>query len=96
MSHFYGEIEGKAQTPATRTGTKNSGMFAHIRGWGIGVVVNCNYDEEKEEDVISVSVSGGSNGRNGNVSVFEVSESGKITFSDNRLNLVDKANKKIQ
>lgn len=32
MSHFYSEIQG-ARGPATRTGTKNSGIRANVRSW---------------------------------------------------------------
>ena len=39
MSHFYGDITGSARTSATRRGTKDSGMSAHIRSWHMGVKV---------------------------------------------------------
>ncbi len=62
MAHFYGEIEGQARTTATRRGSKNSGISAHVRGWDIGVWVQC-YVDDKGEDRVSIRLTGGSNDR---------------------------------
>lgn len=71
MSHFYATIQG-SRGEATRTGTKNSGMFAHIRGWNIGVRVELDYDEE-EGDVVKIFLTGGSNSPSGE-QLIEISE----------------------
>ncbi len=36
---LYASISGKAQTEATRAGTKDSNISGHIRGWNVGVKV---------------------------------------------------------
>jgi len=61
MAHFYAEIQGN-RGEATRMGTKDSGMRAHIRGWNVGVKVYCTYNEETGEDEIEVYKTSGSNG----------------------------------
>lgn len=59
MAHFYGEIQG-GRGRVTRTGTKKSGMTAHIRGWHIGVAVDCCTDADGK-DVITIHQTGGTN-----------------------------------
>jgi len=59
MSHFYGSIQG-ARGEATRTGTANSGIKAHVRGWDIGGMVTV--ENVNGEDVVHFYVTGGSNG----------------------------------
>ena len=60
MARFYGEIHGQARTPATRIGNNTSGLHAHIRGWDVGIEVECHSVEEY--DIIEVYLTGGSNG----------------------------------
>ena len=62
MAHFYGEIEGQARTTATRIGSKNSGISAHVRGWDIGARVQC-FVNDQGEDCVSIRLTSGSNGR---------------------------------
>ena len=59
MSHFYGSMQG-GRGETTRTGTKNSGLSAHVRGWDFGVKVEINH--VKGENVVHVYKTGGSNG----------------------------------
>ena len=61
MAHFYSEIQGN-RGEATRTGTPNSGIRGHIRGWDVGVSVS-GYVNENGEDVFEVRLTSGSNGR---------------------------------
>lgn len=60
MSQWYGSMKG-SKGEATRQGTKKSGMTAHIRGWDIGVYVNCFVDDEDGKDTISIYKTRGSN-----------------------------------
>jgi len=60
MSRFYGTIKGQAKTDASRRGSPNSGLVAHIRGWDIGIRVYCRVDKYGN-DSISVFRTGGSN-----------------------------------
>lgn len=61
MAHFIGEIQGN-RGEASRTGSKKSGISAHIRGWNIGVRVNIRHDEESGKDFYTIYETGGSNG----------------------------------
>jgi len=62
MAQFYGEIEGN-RGKASRQGTEESGLWAHVRGWNIGVHVECRYDKQNDRDIIYVYQTTGSNGR---------------------------------
>lgn len=59
MARFYGEIQG-SRGPASRMGTPKSGFSAHVRGWNIGVHINC-FVNDLGNDVIEVWRTGGSN-----------------------------------
>lgn len=61
MAHFYGGVHGN-RGEATRLGTKDSGLKAFANGWDIGVDVRLRYCKDTDEDVISVTLTGGSNG----------------------------------
>jgi hypothetical protein len=58
VSHFYGDLTGSRGT-TTRTGTSNSGISAHPRGWDVGVLVNGQ--DDGDGDVFHVYATGGSN-----------------------------------
>ena len=73
MAHFYGEIQGN-RGEATRMGTKNSGFRGHIRGWHIGVSIECSYNEELGKDVIRIYKTGGSAGYCSNEFITELIE----------------------
>ena len=59
MARFYAEIEGN-RGRASRQGTEKSGMWAHIRGWDVGVSVDCRANDDGT-DTIYVYETGGSN-----------------------------------
>jgi len=59
MARFYAEIEGN-RGPASRMGSKDSGMWSHTRGWHLGAQVDCDvYDDD---DVVGARLTGGSSG----------------------------------
>ena len=58
MSRFYASIQGD-RGEATRQGHKT--INGHIRGCNRGVSVSGRYNEEKDEETFSISVTGGSN-----------------------------------
>lgn len=60
MAHFYGSMDGVGKTTRTATGTKNTGLSAHVRGWDLGVYVDLRVDADGK-DVIEVYRTGGSN-----------------------------------
>lgn len=59
MAQFYGHMQGNRGT-ATRMGTKDSGITAHIRGWNVGISITCHVDD-KGNDVCVAHETGGSN-----------------------------------
>jgi len=73
MSHFYGEIHGQAKTPATRRGSKASGLEGHLRGWNIGVRVVLEHKEDIG-DVIYIYRTSGSNGGSNDVLIATLKE----------------------
>lgn len=58
MGHFYGNLQGN-RGEATRMGSKDSGITAHIRGWSTGIYVACHVDD-KGNDVCEAHETGGS------------------------------------
>ena len=61
MSRFYGSLQG-SRGVATRCGTKNSGIEAHVRGWDVGVRAIVNECNKCGGDQVQVYATGGSNG----------------------------------
>ena len=47
MGHFYGDIKGNRGS-ASRMGSKQSGITAHIRGWKIGVRVDITHENDRD------------------------------------------------
>ena len=85
MAHFYGEIQGN-RGEATRMGTKDSGFSGHIRGWKVGGSVNCNYNESKDRDEVSIYATGGSGyGNNEHLADVIELDSGKRIIINNQL-----------
>lgn len=83
MSHFYVSARGTGKTEATRTGTKKTGIQAHVRGWHVGVeVVGTNYRTyEGLTDVFKIFSTGGSAASDGREYLGEVIlTKGKIKF----------------
>ena len=60
MSQFYASVTGSRGSTVTKTGDKQTGIFAHIRGWNIGIKVNCSHDKKTGKDIITVYKSSGS------------------------------------
>lgn len=61
MAHYYMSSRGTRGEGPTVTGTKRSGISAHVRTWGVGVEVRGRHDE-RGADVFDVYLTGGSNG----------------------------------
>ena len=77
MSRFYGEVVGN-RGPATRGGSKDSGIRGHIRGWSSGGEVRC-YVNDKDQDVVDIYITSGSNGRHSDQLIC-TTVAGKITY----------------
>ena len=61
MSQFYGSMQG-SRGAVTRTGSKASGVEAHVRGWNVGTRTIAYFDYERNEDAIDVYLTAGSSG----------------------------------
>ena len=90
MSHFYASIQG-SRGEATRQGTKDSGMYGHIRGWDRGVRVECVYNSAEDKDVFHVTMTGGSTGRNRSEYLATIHEDGTIEPSEFLVEAVKRA-----
>ena len=53
MSHFYGSVQGNRNF-VTRCGSKNSGYNATVASWEGAVTVVAWYNEDKEEDWVTI------------------------------------------
>lgn len=60
MSRFYASIQGN-RGEATRGGSKDSGIYGHIRGWHIGARVDVDAIGTTRDEV-TVQITGGSAG----------------------------------
>ena len=76
MAQFYASIQGN-RGQATRMGTKNSGIQGHIRGWDVGVAVECSVDKDGH-DVCYVYATQGSNDARARRCIASVHQDGKI------------------
>lgn len=74
MAHFYGELRGKSRTITTKCGTKDSGMYSHIRSWKKGVEVSCHYDNINKKNIFKVFITGGSSNCIGKELITEFEE----------------------
>lgn len=54
MAHFYGTIEGKGGTKASRQGSKASGLEASLMSWGGCLHVEFWHDTETGTDWVRV------------------------------------------
>ena len=67
MARFYASIQGD-RGEATRKGNTKSGLAGNIRGWNVGARVLMSADEN-DEDVCTVYLTAGSNGKRGSVCI---------------------------
>jgi hypothetical protein len=61
MAHFRGWLQGN-RGATSRLGGKQSGIRVSTNGWNLGVEVTGYFDKEKDTDVFTVVLTGGSNG----------------------------------
>ena len=62
MSRFYGSLTGQAKSTATRQGSTNSGVSAHVRGWDIGIGSEVSECPQCNEGILLQAwITGGSN-----------------------------------
>lgn len=82
MSHYYARSVGSAKTEATRRGTKSSGIAAHANSWSIGGIVEINWNDKLQTDVVSIYRTKGSNSRSSRILSYAEID-GKFTIIDN-------------
>jgi len=68
MAHFIADIQGN-RGPASRLGSKDSGISAHARGWNVGAEVVVRHLDGR--DVVFVYATSGSNNRKGRTLIAE-------------------------
>lgn len=81
MAQFYAEVQG-TRGKASRMGGKESGIWGHIRGWSVGCVVRCFYDEKTDTDIVRVYATKGSGGNGRETIIATLYESGKVQFAE--------------
>lgn len=54
MSRYYGVVEGKAKTEATRQGTARSGLTVHAASWNGAVRVHLQPKQGGGEDDVTI------------------------------------------
>lgn len=64
MAHFRAEING-VRGPASRLGSKATGIIGHLHGWNTGVKVEVTHNAETGKDYVRVYKTGGSNNTSG-------------------------------
>jgi hypothetical protein len=79
MAQFYADIQGN-RGPASRMGSKDSGIESHTRGWHVGCKVRCVYDKETDSDIVYVYRTSGSNGHESDVLIATLYEDGRVAF----------------
>ena len=78
MSRFYADIQGN-RGQATRQGSADSGIDGHIRGWDLGGAVDMF--AEKDEDIIDIYLTKGSNQSSNRVKIC------RVRITNNKYNL---------
>ena len=73
MSRFYASVSGQGETSITRSGSKKSGIYGHIRGRNIGIEVQGCVDNEGK-DHFRVFRTFGSNGYGPDELIAEIVE----------------------
>ncbi len=71
MSNFYASIQGH-RGEATRQG--HDAISGHIRGWNLGVRVEGRKDKATGKNSFAIYQTGGSNAREGEKLIAEISE----------------------
>jgi hypothetical protein len=69
MSHFYSGISG-SRGPATRMGTKESGISSYIQGYGSRISSGMHYNRTEERDDASVVIGGGYTSNAGQKAIY--------------------------
>lgn len=59
MAHFFGEMTGRGNCTVKREGTTASGLWAHMRGWDFGIVIDVSFSLDHGCDAISLARTGG-------------------------------------
>lgn len=72
MSRFYGEVKG-SRGKASRMGGVGSGFWGHIRGWNVGVEVDCRVNDDGEDE-FTVWKTGGSLDKLPRVIIAQITE----------------------
>ena len=61
MAKFFGYLKGN-RGETSRCGSKTSGIRTMVTGWDFGCHVEMNYNPDKDEDIIKIKITDGTNG----------------------------------
>lgn len=81
MAHFYLSTHGTRGDGPTLTGSKGSGIGAHVRGWDTGIRV-CGHVTVSGEDEFHVYATGGSNGHTSDRMIGVLLADGRFVAED--------------
>lgn len=87
MSRFYATIQG-SRGEATKQGSAKSGISSHVRGWDFGANALLWVDEN-DNDMVSVHLTGGSNGVTPSREIFEGSRVPEMGLADTVIRNLD-------
>lgn len=71
MAQYYATVQGVRGSTATKTGTKDSGLRAHVRGWSTGARIMLSFDKAAGCDRVQVWRTAGSNSGAADVLIAE-------------------------
>lgn len=63
MAQFRGTLIGN-RGPASRLGTKKSGLTGSFNGWSVGLRLSAERDANDKADIVFATLTGGSDGHN--------------------------------
>jgi hypothetical protein len=69
MSHFYAGISG-SRGPATRQGTKDSGISCYVQGYGSRISAGMHYNRTEERNDASIVLGGGYTSDSGQRAIY--------------------------
>ena len=84
MSLFYGSLKGQAKTEATRRGTADSGVSAHVRGWKSGIKISV--EELRGKPSYRIELTSGSTPGKSDRTLLVLPEKDLLTFLNRRMN----------
>ena len=84
MAQFMAEARGDGQ-PVHRLGSKASGAAAKAQGWDFGVKVRIAHAAARDSEVVSILLTGGSNGSRETIWLLDVDSTDRLDENADKL-----------